>query len=82
MEEELTNVVSSFFEKQQIDFSIVHGEGGFLYEDGDYVIERTMIITIIGKQNLDIMKLSEALSMFMNQECLMITRTYHDVEYR
>jgi len=81
-EEELVGLVTSFFQARDIGVSIMHAKGGYLYESGGYVLEHTMVITLVGDQNLDIMMLSRALSMYMNQECLMITKTISEMNYR
>jgi len=80
-EKELAEMVSSFFEKREIAFSLSFVLGGYVGKEKTLIRENTVLITIIGEQDLDIVKLSKALSMYMNQECLMITKTEKDVKY-
>lgn len=80
-EEELLRMISSFFEKREIGFSVTVADGGYFYRNGTFSFEKTLIITLIGDQHFDIIQLSKALSMFMNQEHLLIVRSQKDVEY-
>lgn len=79
---ELINTVSEFFTRERINYSVQQVEGGYLHENGKYVLENTLCVTIIGDQNLDIVKFAKGLSMYMNQECFMITRNKLKIEYR
>ena len=71
---ELREMITQFFARRRIDFSILSAKGGFLHEDGRFEIENTLCINIIGTPDLDIVKLAKGLSMFMNQECSLIVR--------
>lgn len=70
----LREMVAQFFERRQIDFSMLNAEGGYLHENGWFVAEHSLCINIIGDSDLDIVKLAKSLSMFMNQESCLITR--------
>ena len=72
--EELTEMVINFFSLKEIDFTLVQAKGGFLHENGWYEVEDTICINIIGSSDLDIIKLGKTLSMFMNQECVLVVR--------
>ena len=74
-EEELEDMISEFFRRKKIDFSLMNGEGGFFHQDGTFAHEKTLIVNIIGQQGLDIIKLAKSLSMFMNQECSLVTKS-------
>lgn len=73
-EDELRKTIVSFFERKKIDFSLFSVKGGYLYKNGKYVIENSLCINIIGREEMDIINLAKALSMYMNQECSMVTR--------
>lgn len=73
-EEELMDMISSFFARNEIDFSLLKIEGGYLYEDGSFVMEDGVCINIIGDSDIDIISLAKSFSMFMNQESVLITR--------
>ena len=73
-EDELRDMVSSFFERNKIDFSIFSAKGGYLHDDGWFVIENTLCISIIGSSDTDIIKLAKNLSMYMNQEYSMVVK--------
>lgn len=72
--DELRDMVSSFFERNKIDFSIFSAKGGYLHENGWFVTENTLCINIIGSSDTDIIKLAKNLSMYMNQEYSMVVK--------
>lgn len=74
-ERELKDTVSRFFEKKQLDFSLLSVRGGYLYEDGWYDTEDSLCISIIGNQGLDIIRIARNLSDYMNQMCFLIVRS-------
>ena len=81
-EDELRDMVSSFFERNKIDFSIFSAKGGYLHEDGWFVTENTLCISIIGAEDLAIIKLAKNLSMYMNQEYSMIVRSHIQTKFK
>ena len=72
--EELEDIVVSYFDRNHIDFSFLHAQGGYLHQDGVFVIEDSLCISIIGDSDLDILGLAEGLSMYMNQENVMVIK--------
>ena len=81
-EDELRDMVSSFFERNEIDFSIFSAKGGYLHENGWFVTENTLCINIIGSSDTDIIKLAKNLSMYMNQEYSMVVRSYIQTKFK
>lgn len=73
-ERELREMVVSFFRRKRIDFSMLSAKGGYRHSDGDFVTEDTLCIDIIGASEMDIVSLAKSLSMFMNQENVLVTR--------
>ena len=73
-EEELREVVTQFFRRKEIDFSMFSAKGGYLREDGRFISENTLCISIIGSDELDIIWLAKSLSMFMNQEHALVVK--------
>lgn len=80
--EELGQMVARFFERNQIDFSILRARGGYQYANGEFVTEDSLCINIVGEPGLDIVKLARSLSMYTNQECSLIVRNALQTEYR
>ena len=80
--EELRNMVSVFFEKRHIDFSMISLRGGYLYENDEFVIEDTLCIDIITDNEDEIKTLARDLSMFMNQKCMLIIKKELSAQYR
>ncbi len=80
--EELKKLVTEFFSKKETGFSLIATKGGYLHDDGNYAYEDTLCISIIGEQGLDVIKLGKSLSMYMNQECIMVLKCPLDMEYR
>ena len=73
-ENELSEMVSQFFRKNHIDFSIMPLKGGYLHEDGWFITENSLCISIVGDTSIDIIKLAKSLSMFMNQENILVIK--------
>ena len=73
-EDELRKVVTQFFSRKEIDFSMFSTKGGYLREDGRLVSENTLCISIIESDELDIIRLAKSLSMFMNQERSLVVK--------
>ena len=73
-DDELTDLISNYFNRKKVDFSLLKSTGGYLYANGDYAIEKGVCISIIGAKEEDILKLSKSLSMYMNQEESLIVK--------
>ena len=80
--ESLEETVHTFFMRKQIDFSLFRVKGGYFHDDGTFISENTMCIDIIVTSQLDIIALAKSLSMYMNQECTLVTRNPLMVEFR
>ena len=78
----LTEMVVRFFASRKIDFSLIFAKGGFLHENGWYDVEDTLCINIIGSSDIDIITLGKALSMFMNQDCVLVTKNRLQTEFQ
>ena len=74
-ETELKELVSEYFERKKMDFSLLSLKGGYLHEGGWYDTEDTLCISIVGTLGLDIIRIARGLSTFMNQDCFLIVRT-------
>lgn len=71
---ELRDMVVSYFTRNKVDFSVADAVGGYLHKDGDFVMEDSLWITIIGDPDTDIEGLAGKLAMYMNQESALIVR--------
>lgn len=80
-ERELREMVTQFFERNEIDFSMLSARGGYLHEDGRFTTEDTLIVDIIGAADLDIIRLARSLSMLMNQESSLVVRNPLKTEF-
>ena len=74
-EQELRETVAGFFVRNRTGFSMLSAKGGYLHKDGWYISENTLCIHIIGAEESDILRLAKNLSMYMNQESALVTRT-------
>lgn len=81
-QEELRDMVTAFFRRRQIDFSMVNVKGGYRHEDGYFVTEDSLCINIIGRADLDIIKLTKSLGAIMNQENALVVRNPLVTEFR
>lgn len=73
-EDELREMIVQFFRRKKIDFSVFSAKGGYIHHDGRFVSENSLCINIIGPEDLDILWLAKGLSMYMNQECSLVTK--------
>ena len=74
MEQEFIDMVTEFFTRKKIDFTLLRARGGYSYEKGKYITENALCINIIGDPGFDIVKFARSLSMYMNQECSLIIK--------
>ena len=81
-ENELREMIAHFFSQKNISFSMYSAKGGYIHEDGRFVSENTLCINLIGAYDLDIFKFATSLSMFMNQECSLVTKDIVKTIYR
>lgn len=81
-EKELRELLMQFFQRKRVDFSILSAQGGYCYESGEFILENTLCINIIGSPELDIIALAKSISMYMNQEHVLITRHCLKSEFR
>ena len=77
---ELSDVVSKFFNRFEIDFTIHTMVGGYLYNNGDFAIENGLVIHVIGAPKEQIIRLAKAVSMYMNQEAALVIK--NKLEYK
>lgn len=80
--ETLSEMVVHFFTRKKIDFSLVPAKGGFLHENGWYDVEDTLCINIIGSPEVDIISLGKSLSMFMNQQCVLLVKNHLQTQFQ
>lgn len=81
-EADLRRMVTQFFKKYEIGFSMFNAVGGYLHKDGTFVFEKTLCISLIGNLEQEIIKLARSLSMYMNQECSLVVKDIVKTEYR
>lgn len=81
-EDELRETVTQFFRQREIGFSVLSAKGGYLHTDGRFIYESTVLINIIDSNDLDIARLARGLSMFMNQERVLVIKDVVKTEYR
>ena len=81
-EVDLRRMVTQFFKRYEIGFSMYNAMGGYLHKDGTFIFENTLCINLIGDYDLEIQRLAKSLSMYMNQECSLVVRDIVKAEYR
>lgn len=76
------NKFSSYFNDEEIGFSIVEQVGGYVLENGKYIVENSLRISIIGDiDNDNIKTFANAVKDAFNQETVLINLTNIDSEY-
>ena len=73
-DEELSKMIVDYFSRMEINFSLMKLNGGYLYENSDFVFENCVCITIIGSNDEKIIGLAKTLKMYMNQETVLIIK--------
>lgn len=59
--------------KYHLPFSIDTEEGGYFHEDGEYVEENTLVLTLIDAEKDTIEKIAKDLCVLFNQESVLVT---------
>lgn len=54
-------------------FSVAFEEGGYFYEDGDYVEEKTLVLTLIDAERDTIQKIAKDFCSMFHQESILVT---------
>ena len=72
---ELENVVINFFKRENVDFTLLKNEGGYLYNNKQFVMEHSLCVNIIGASEEEMVRLAKSLSMYMNQESVLLVRS-------
>lgn len=79
--QELTELVVNYFRRKEINFSMHHVHGGYIYDDGSFVSENSLCVNIIGTHGFDILDLAGKLSMLMNQEHVLVVKNHVRTDY-
>ena len=80
--EELIEKITFYFKRKKINFSILRANGGYLDKTNWFATENSLYIDIVGPSNLDIIKLTKSLSMFMNQERSLIIKNSLNIKFK
>ena len=80
-EQELTDWISKYFEKIQMNYSLSFIKGGYYYGNGWYATENTLCISIIGDVEAEVLRITKAFSMFLNQECSLVLKKPLKMKY-
>lgn len=78
---ELTELIVKFFARREVDFSLFNAQGGYLYEGGNFQIENSICVDIIGANEGEIIQLAKNLSMYMSQESSLIIKNPLKIEF-
>ena len=78
---ELKELIVNFFDRREVEFSLFDAQGGYLYEDGNFQIENSVCVNIIGANEGEIIQLAKNLSMYMSQESSLIIKNPLKIEF-
>lgn len=79
--EKVKERLSLLFNEYKIDFSIVDLVGGYILEDGTYIIEDSLKVSLIGEKNHDdLIELFNDVKKLYNQEKILVD--IHDIEVK
>jgi len=80
-EKEITDLISAYFERIQMNFSLLVIKGGYHYENGWYDTENTLCISIVGDAEMKILQIARTIAMFLNQECSLVVKNPLKMKY-
>lgn len=71
--EDFINIVKGICEDYQIAFSMDEQIGGYMMANGTFITERSLILSITGFDETQILQLAESLRVILNQETILVT---------
>ena len=80
--EQVINRLAEVFSEWQIGFSLVKQFGGYVFEDGTYICENSIIVTLIADPNVeDITPSIYRLKEQLNQESVLVVKKSLERDY-
>lgn len=73
--EKYINILRNVCYSYKVPFSFNVQEGGYIYEDGSYARENSLVLTLIDVDKNMISEIAKDLCAFFNQESVMITES-------
>ncbi len=67
--------------RYHVAFSLQEIKGGYFHEDGSYVEENSLVLTLIDVEYETVKEIAKDLCAFFHQESVMVTRSSAEVEY-
>lgn len=78
----IRNKFSSYFKDERIDFTITDLIGGYVLENGEYMIEDSIKITVTGISDKELIKeFTDEVKTLLNQESVLVDLTDIELEY-
>ncbi len=71
--EKYLSILKKVCHSYRLAFSVHRIEGGYFHENGDYVEETTLVLTLLDAQEETVMEIAKDLCAFFNQESVMVT---------
>ncbi|MBQ9911522.1 MAG: hypothetical protein IJM49_00670 [Firmicutes bacterium] len=77
--EKYISILKNVCKNYGVAFSLNTLSGGYIHDDGTYVEETTLVITLIGAEGNTVEEIATDLCVFFNQESVMVTSTPSEV---
>ena len=74
-------VMKHVCQSYRVSFSFIVTEGGFFHENGDYVQEKTLVLSLIDSESGVAENIAKELCAFFHQESVMITENMISAYY-
>ena len=71
--EKYLSILKKVCHSYRLAFSVHRIEGGYFHENGDYVEETTLVLTLLDAQEETVMEIAKDLCAFFKQESVMVT---------
>lgn len=79
--EKYSKVLKSVCRSYHTPFSVATISGGFFHEDGSYVDENTLVLSVIDAPEPTVREIAKDLCAFFNQESVMVTCSELEVSF-
>ena len=75
------SILKSVCKSHRVPFSVNQINGGYFHEDGDYVEEQTLVLTLLDIDDDVIDQVADDLCTFFRQESVMVVRSEAEVRF-
>lgn len=79
--EKYSKILKTVCKSYRTAFSVSQIDGGYFHEDGTYVEENTLVVSMTGVDDETVDEIAKDLCAFFNQESVMVTKGIIEVKF-